>query len=148
MFVELGEELLDAHLLVLLVHTFDGKSHDVDRRERQVAATDRGLRAEAVLEHTCATAHRGHLVFVAQRIVSPPLGTLVIRGVEVQEVREETTCRHLASQLIEVVVAVFGQVVHATFLLPDLDGEDSRLAVAHALVGAEQDFAHHATAFG
>ena len=146
--VELGEEHVDALLLVGLIHALDGELDDVDGREREVTTSDRGLRTEAVLEHTGTTAHRGHLVDVALRIVGTPVAVLVERGVEVQEVGEEPARCHLACQLVEVEVTVLGQIVHATLLLPDLDGEDGSLATADALVGREQDLTHHATALG
>ena len=78
------------------------------------------------------------------RVVSPPLVTLVERGVEVQEVGEEPACRHLACQLVEVVVGVAGQIVHATFLLPYLYWEDGSLTVAHSLISRIKQFPHDA----
>ena len=145
--VELGKELSNALLLILNAHTFDGQLHDVDGRKTEVAASDAGLRAKTVLEDASATAHRGHLMQIALRVVGAPVSILVERGVEVQEVGEESSGRHLASQLVEVEVAVFGQVVHATLLLPYLNGEDSRLTIAYAFVGGEQNLAHNATSF-
>ena len=85
---------------------------------------------------------------IALGVVGTPVAVLVKGGVEVQEVGEEAARRHLAGQLVEVEVAVFGQVVHATFLLPYLYGEDGRLATADALVGGEQYLAHDAAALG
>ena len=41
---------------------FQGEFYDVDGREREVTTSYRGLRSEAVLEHTSATTHRCHLV--------------------------------------------------------------------------------------
>ena len=73
---------------------------------------------------------------------------LVEGGIKVQEVGEESPCRHLARQTVQVVVAVIWQIAHAPFLLPNLYGEDGSLAVAHALVGAVEQFAYHATPFG
>ena len=85
---------------------------------------------------------------VSLRVVGPPVGVLVIRGVQIQEVREEASGRHLAGQLVEVEVAVFRLVVHAAFLFPSLNGEDGRLAIAYAFVGGQQNFAHHAASLG
>ena len=145
--VEFGEEHVDTLLLIRLLHTFDGEFHDVDGREGDVTAADGCSRTEAVLEHACATAHCSYFVDVALRVVSPPVGILVVGGVEVQEVGEEPSCRDFTGQLVEVEVTVLGQVVHAALLLPDLDGEDGRLAAAYTLVGGEQDLAHDATSF-
>ena len=47
--------------------------------------------------------------------------------------------------MIQVEVTVFGQIVHATLLFPYLNGEDGRLAIAHALIGREQNLTHNAT---
>ena len=146
--VELGKELPYALLLVVDAATFQRHAHQVDGREREVAAAYRRLRPEAVFKHTRAAAHRGHLVLIALRIVGTPLVALVERCVEVEEIGEEPARRHLAGQLIEVEVAVFGQVVHAALLLPYLNGENGRLAVADAIVGAQQNLAHHAAALG
>ena len=63
---------------------------------------------------------------------------LVEGRVEVEEIREETACRYFASQPIKVVVPVFGQITYAALLLPDLDGEDGRLAIAHASISGFQ----------
>ena len=144
--VEFGKEHIDTFLLILFLTTLEGQFHDVNGRERQVTTTDTGLRSEAVLEHTGTTTHRGHLMDIALRIVSTPLTILIIRGIEVQEVGEETTRRHLTSQLIEIEVTILRQVVHTTFLLPDLNGEDGGLTIAHTLIGRKQDLTHDATA--
>ena len=144
--VELCKELSDALLLVFDAHALDGELHDIDSGEAEVTAPHRRLRPEAVLEHTGAAAHRGHLMQIALRVIGTPFRVLVKRGVEIQEVGEEPACRHLAGQLVEVKVAVFGQIVHAALLLPDLDGEDGGLAVAHALVCGEEYLAHDAPA--
>ena len=144
--VEFGEEHADALLLIWLVHALDGEFHDVDGSEGEVASPDGGLGPEAVLEDTGTAAHRSHLVDITLGIVGTPLAVLVVGGVEVQEVGEETAGRHLTGQLVKVEVTILGQVVHPTLLLPDLDGEDGGLATAHALVGGEQDLAHDATA--
>ena len=146
--VELGKEHIDALLLVLLLSALDGELHDVDGGKREVAAPDTGLRSEAVLEHTRSATHRGHLVDIALGIVGAPLAVLVVRCVEIQEVGEEPARRHLTGQLVEVEVTVLGQIVHTALLLPYLNGENSRLAIAHALVGREQDLTHDAATLG
>ena len=146
--VELGKEHVDALLLVLDAHAFDGELHDVDGREAQVASCDAGLLAPAVFEYAGAASHGCYLPLVALRVVSSPLLVLVECGIQVQEVREETACCHLACKLVEVVVSVLRQIVDASLLLPNLDREDGCLAVAHAVVGAEQDFAHDAATLG
>ncbi len=72
----------------------------------------------------------------------------VVGGVEVDKVGEETAGRHLAGQLVQVVVGVGGQVTDAAFLLPNLDGEDCRGAIAHALVGGVEQLADDASSLG
>ena len=145
--VQLGEESVDAFLLVLDFHALDSELDDIDGREREVATTDRGLLAEAVLEHTGATTHRCHLVDVTFGIVDTPLVILVVGGIEVDEVGEKTTCRHLAGELVEVIVAVLRLIAHACFLLPDLNGEDGSGTVAHALLGRVEQLADDAAPF-
>ena len=146
--IEFGKEHIDALLLVLLIHTLYGKLHNVDGGEGEVTTSDGSLGSETILEHTCTTTHRGHLVYIALRVVSTPLAILIIRSIEVQEVGEESTCRHLTSQLIQVEVTILGQIVHTTLLLPNLNGEDSSLASTHALISRKQDLTHDATSLG
>ena len=146
--IELGHEHVDALLLIFLLTTLQRQLHDIDGGEREITTPDAGTGTKTVLEDTCATAHRGYLMHETLRIVGTPVRILIERGVEVQEIGEETTRRDLTGQLIEVEVAVFRQIVHAPFLLPDLDGEDGSLAIAHTFVGGEQDLAHHTTALG
>ena len=146
--VEFLEETLDALLLIFDAHQFDGDAHDIDRRKTNVSAPDRGLGTEAVLEHAGAATHSGHFVDVTFRVVGAPVLVLIECGVEVEEVGEESAGGHLAGETVEVVVAVLGQIAHAAFLLPYLDGEDGCGAVAHALVGGYQQFADHAASFG
>ncbi len=105
--VELGKEHVDALLLVLDAHALDGEFHDIDGRETQVTTSDAGLLAPTVFEYTCAATHGGDFPLVTLRIVGTPLLVLVECGIEVEEVREETTGCYLASQLVEVVVAIF-----------------------------------------
>ena len=85
---------------------------------------------------------------VALGIVGTPVAVLIKGGIQVQEIREESASCYLAGQLIQVEVAILGQVVHATLLFPDLNGEDGCLAITHTLVGAQQNLAHYATALG
>ena len=104
--IEFGKEHINALLLVLLIHTLNGKLHNVDGGEGKVTTSDGSLGSEAILEHTCTTTHRGHLVYIALRVVSAPLAILIIRSIEVQEVGEETAGRHLTGQLVEVEVTI------------------------------------------
>ena len=145
--VEFCEEQVFAVFLIFHAHTFDGKAHNIDGAERDVATADRGLRTEAVFKHAGAATHCSDFVVVAFGIVGTPKFVLVESGVEVHEVREETASGHLARILVQVVVAVAREVAHATLLLPDLDREDGSAAVAHTLVGAAEKFADNAAAF-
>ena len=70
---------------------------------------------------------------------------LVEWGVKVHEVREETTCRHLTCELVEVVVTVLRKVAHTSLLLPDLDREDGSRAVSDTLVCSVEELADYAT---
>ena len=146
--VELCKEHCNTLFLILHIHALNGKTHNVDCREREVTAAYRCLGAEAVLVHTCAATHRSHLVEVTFGVVGSPLLTLVECGIKVQEVGEETACSNLTSELIEVVVAVTRQIAYATFLFPYLYGEDGSLAIAHATVCAVQQLTDDATALG
>ena len=74
-------------------------------------------------------------MYISLRIVLSPRVILVEGGVEVEEVREETPCAHLAGELVEVVVRVFRQIAHTSLLLPYLDRENSRRAVSDAFIG-------------
>ena len=64
--------------------------------------------------------------------------------VEIYEVREETACRHFACQSVQIVIGVFGKVVHAFLLLPYLDRENGGGAVAYPLICGVEKFAYHA----
>ena len=81
-------------------------------------------------------------------VVGSPLVALVECCIKVQEVGEETACCDLAGQLVEVVVAVVGQVAHTAFLLPYLYREYSCLAIAHTAVCAVEQFAYDASTLG
>ena len=146
--VELGEEHLDALFLVFNAHALDGKTHNVDGTEGKVATPNGSLWTKTIFVHAGATSHRCHFVIVTMRVIGTPLLTLVVGGIEVEEVREETTGSDLASQLIEVVVAVLRQIVHTTLFLPNLNREDGGLTIAHTFERALQQFAHDATSFG
>ena len=146
--VELCHESIDTLLLVLYAHALDGHAHDVDGREGKVATSDGSLGSETVLEDTRTASHGSTLPLVALRVVDVPLLILVVRSIEVDEVGEEPACRNLAGILVEVIVAVLGQVAHPTLLLPDLDGEDGRLSATHTLVGRAQQFANDAATLG
>ena len=146
--VQLGKEEGDALLLVRYVHALYGKADDVDCGERDVSSADGCFRAEAVFKHTCTASHGGDFVLVAFRVVGSPVVAAVEGGVQIQEVREETACGDFAGKLVEVVVAVFGQVAYAAFLFPYLNGEDGCLAVSYALIRAFQQFANDAASLG
>mgnify|MGYP006916025813 CR=1 FL=1 len=143
--VELLEELLQAEGLVgLLVHSLDCKLDDVDRGEGEVAAADGSLGAELVAVNAGTAAHSRDLVDITLGVVLLP-GVILVEGcVEVQEVREEPACGHLAGILVEVVVLVAGEVADSSFLLPYLDREDCGGAVAHSFVCRVEDFADDA----
>ena len=86
--VQLGEEGCYAVLLVLDVHALEGKAHDVDGREREVATTDTGLGTEAVLEHTGTATHGGALVLITLGVVDVPLLVVVVGSIKIDEVGE------------------------------------------------------------
>ena len=146
--VELGKEGVDALLFVLYAHALDGQFDDVDGTEAQVAASDARLRAEAVLEHTCTAAHRSALPLESLRVVGLPVLVLVEGRIQVDEVGEETSCRHLACILVQVIVPVGGQIADAALLLPYLYGEDGCFAIAHTLVGALENLSDDASSLG
>ena len=146
--VELGKEHVNALLLVLLLAALQRQLYYIDSREAQVSATNAGALAKAVLEHSGAASHCCHLVNISLGVVGLPVGILIERCVQIQEVREESASRNLAGQLVEVEVAVLGQIVHTALLLPNLYWEDGSLAVAHTLVGAQQNLAHNAATLG
>lgn len=72
---------------------------------------------------------------------------LVESCVEIHKVGEEAACRNLACELVEIIVAVFGQVAYAAFLFPNLDREDGCRTIAYAFVGGVEQFADYAAAF-
>ena len=146
--IQLGKEPGDTLFLVFYVHTLDSYADNIDGRERDVAASDGGLRSETVFEYTGTASHGSNFMLVAFRVIGFPVLALVEGGVQVQEVREETPCRHLAGQLVEVVVAVFRQVAHTPFLFPYLDGEDGGFSVSYPLIGAFQQLADDAAPLG
>ena len=127
---------------------FDGKTHNVDGTEGKIATPNGSLWTKTIFEHTGATPHCCHFVIITMRVICTPLLILVVGGIEIEEVREETTGSDLASQLIEVVVAVLRQIVHATLLLPNLNREDGCFAIAHAFERALQQLTHDASALG
>ena len=136
--IQFGEEEGDPICFILHLPTFDGQTHNVDGREGEVATANGGLLAKTVFEDTCTTTHGGHFVPITLGIVCTPILMLVEGRIQVQEVGEEPTGGHLASQLIEVVIAVGRQIADSTLLLPDLDREDGRLAIAYSSIGALQ----------
>ena len=114
------EELLDSKGLVAFgLHGFDCELDKVDSREGKVASSDRGLRPETVAIDTGAASHSSNFVDIAFWIVRFPCIILVEGSVEIEEVREETPCTHLAGILIEVIVSVLGEIADASFFLPN-----------------------------
>ena len=146
--IEFGEEGLDALLGLPNMHTFDGEAHDVDGGEGEVAAGNGSFGAEAILEHAGAAAHGGYFVEVALWVIGAPLFVLIESSVKVEEVGEEAACGNLAGELVEVVVGVTLFEIDTAFLLPDLDGENGRSAVADPLVSRVEEFADNASSFG
>ena len=63
------EEESDALRLITDRHTLDSQTDKVDCGKRQVAAADRRLFAEAVLEYACAASHSSHLILVSLGVV-------------------------------------------------------------------------------
>ena len=145
--VEFGKEHVDALLLILDFAALKRQLHDVDGRERQVASSHRCLFAKAVFKHTGAASHGGNFIFIAFGVVGTPLFVIVVCGIEVHKVREETACSNLACILIEVVVAVLRQIAHSTLLFPNLNREDGGGTVAHAFVGRLEQLAYDASSF-
>ena len=143
--VQFGKEGIDTVLLILDAHTFNGQTNDVDGREAEVTTTDTCLGSKAVLEHTGTATHGGALPLVTLRIILAPVLVLVVGGIQVDEVGEEPASRYLAGKFVEVVVLVGRQVAQSLLLLPNLNGEDGRLAVSYTLVCAAQNLADDAT---
>lgn len=85
---------------------------------------------------------------ISLRVISPPFRALVECRVEVQEIREETSCGNLAGELVKVIVRVFRQIADAALLLPDLDREDGGGTIADTLVCRVEDFPDDATSLG
>ena len=65
---------------------------------------------------------------------------MIERGIEVDEIGEESAGCHLACELIEIIVGVFGKIAHTTLFLPYLNGEDGCRAIAYTLIGGTQQF--------
>ena len=146
--IEFGKECIDALLLVFYFAALEGEFHYIDGRERQVTAAHRGLFAKSVLKHACAASHCGYFIFIALGVVGSPLFVIVIGGIEIHKVGEEAAGGHLACQLIQVVVAVFGKITYAFLLFPNLYREDGCSAVAHTFVGGIEQFTYDAASFG
>jgi len=147
-FIQLCEETGNPLFFIFNVHAFDCQTYDVDRRERQVAASDRCFRSETVFEYAGTASHSRHFVFVTFGIVGSPVFMLVECGIQVQEVREEAAGSHFAGQFIQVIVPVFRQITYAPFLFPYLDRENGGFTVADTPVCAFQQFTDYAAAFG
>ena len=146
--LEFLKELGNPVVLVLDAHTLDGKAHDIDGGEAEIASAHRGLGAELIAIDPGAAAHRGYFVHISLRVVRIPSLVLVVRGVEVEEVREKSPGAHLAGELVEVIVRIRWQVADSPLLLPDLDREDGCRAIANALICGVQNLADDATALG
>ena len=147
LFIEFCKELGDTSLLIFHIHTFDGNTHDIDGRERQITTTNRGLWTETVLKYASAAAHSSNLVHIAFGIVGTPCITLVKGSIEVEEVGEETASGHFACQLIQIIVRILWQIVDTTLLFPYLDWEDGCLTITHTLISRVEQFTHDATTF-
>ena len=102
---------------------------------------------ETVFKNARSAAHCRQLILITIRIVYVPFLVLIERSVQIHEIREEPASRNLARQFIEVIVLVFWQITHSTFLLPDLYREDGSASVTHASVCAVQKFPDNASAF-
>ena len=146
--IEFGKELSDTCFFIFYIHAFNSQTHNIDSGERKITTTNGGLWTETVFEHTCTTSHSSHLVDIALGVVGTPLTVLIIRGIKIQEIGEETTSRYLTGQLIEVVIRILRQIINASLLLPYLNGENGCLSVTHSLIGGKQNFSHNATSFG
>ena len=72
---------------------------------------------------------------------------LVVRCIEVHEVREETARRYLACKFVQVVVPVFRKVADASLLLPDLDREDGCRSVSDTFVSGVKNLSDNASSF-
>ena len=146
--VEFVEELRDSRFLVFNAHAFDCQTDNIHGRETDIAPSYRSLRSEPVLENTCAAAHCRHFMHISLRVISPPFRALVECRVEVQEIREETSCGNLAGELVKVIVRVFRQIADAALLLPDLDREDGSGTIADTFVCRVEDFPDDAASLG
>ena len=87
-------------------------------------------------------------MLIAFRVICLPLFALVESSVQIEEIREEAAGRHFAGKLVKVIVPVFRQIAHTTFLFPYLNREYGCFAVTYTLIGAFQKFADDAASFG
>ena len=146
--VELCKESIDTLLLTGYFHALDGQLDDVDCRKTQVTTSHTRLRTEAVLKHARTTSHRSHLPQITFRVVGFPIAVLIERGIEIKEVREESTGRHLASQLIKIIVPIFTKIVYAPLFLPNLNREYSGFSITNSFVSGFQQLAYDAASLG
>ena len=98
--VEECEEFGNTLFLVGDVHALDGEAHDINRGERQVAASHRSAWSESVFKHTGAASHSSYLVEIAFRVVGTPILVLVESGIEIEEIGEEPASRNLARESV------------------------------------------------
>ena len=100
------------------------------------------------IHDTRTASHGGYFVLIAFRVICLPLFALVESSVQIEEIREEAAGRHFAGKLVKVIVPVFRQIAHTTFLFPYLNREYGCFAVTYTLIGAFQKFANDAASFG
>ena len=108
--VKFGKEPFDALLFILNHHALNGYAHNVDRRKREIAATDRSFFAIAVFKHTRAATHRSHLIFIAFGVGGIPFLMLIERSVKIDKIGEEATSSDLTGQAVKIIVAVGRQI--------------------------------------
>ena len=99
--IQLGKEPGDALFFVFDVHALNAQTDDVDGRERDVAASDGGLRSETVFEYTGTASHGSNFMLVAFRVIGFPVLALVEGGVQVQD------CLLYTSGVAIIVFSVF-----------------------------------------
>ena len=148
---ELAEHEVDDPVQIL-EEAFDvppvlqAQAGEVDGRERQVPAAERGLAALVIpVRHDAgAAAHVRHFM-----VGIVPLQILPVeRRIHEGEVREEALRGNAAGQLEEVVVRILGIEAVALADLEDMDGEYGGLAVAKAGILREEGVPDDHAAFG
>lgn len=84
---------------------------------------------------------------VSFRVVFIPRIILIECCVQVQEVGEEASCRHLACVFVKIVVSISWIDRHTTLAFPDLDGEDGCRVVSYTTFRRFEKFANYTTTF-